>query len=146
MLRNCLKIYCPHLATLTFCDYWLWKIYWHCQAEKVQKLLPGSNKALIFGVLNTNRSFLLHIFNIHKKGKKKRKTSCKAKLKKERRKIPLIKCKSEQGFTPSWLKSIVKSIITSKQGWSDPGMLQDQFCASWGWWQVENSSERSSWQ
>lgn len=86
------------------------------------------------------------IFLISTKRKKKRKTSCKAKLKKERRKIPLIKCKSEQGFTPSWLKSIVKSIVTSKQGWSDPGMLQDQFCASWGWWQVENSSERSSWQ
>lgn len=50
MLWNCLKIYCPHLVMLTFCDYWLWKIYWHCQAEKVQKLLPGNNKALIFSV------------------------------------------------------------------------------------------------
>lgn len=67
MLWNCLKIYCPHLATLTFCDYWLCKIYWHCQAEKVQKLLPGNNRPLIFRVLNTNRSFLLHIFNTHKK-------------------------------------------------------------------------------
>lgn len=142
MLWNCLKIYCPHLAVLTFCDYWLWKIYWLCQADEVQKLLPGNNKALIFRVLNTNRSFLLHTFNIHKKIK----TSCKAKLKKERRKIPLIKCKSEWGFTPSWLKPMVKSIVTSKQGWSCPGTLQDQFRASWDWWQVENSSERSSWQ
>lgn len=110
MLWNCLKIYCPHLTMLTFCDYWLWKIYWHCQAEKVQKLLPGNNKAPIFRVLNSNRYFLLHIFKIHKKGK----TRCKAKLKKEKRKILLIKCKLEQGFTPSCLKSVVKSIVTSK--------------------------------
>lgn len=75
MLWNCLKIYCPHLATLTFCDYWLWKIYWHHQAEKVQKLLPGNNKALIFRVLNTNRPFLLHIFNIHEKEKQAAKQS-----------------------------------------------------------------------
>lgn len=129
MLWNCLKIYCPHLATLTFCDYWLCKIYWHCQAEKVQKLLPGNNRPLIFRVLNTNRSFLLHIFNTHKK---KGKTSCKAKLKKERRKIPLIKRKSEQGFAPSWLKSMLKSIITSKQGRPCPRMLRDQFLCQLG--------------
>lgn len=31
-----------------------------------------------------------------------------------------------------------------KKGQSGPGMLQDQFCASWDWQQVENSSEQSS--
>lgn len=67
-------------------------------------------------------------------------------LKKEKRKILLIKCKLEQGFTPSCLKSMVKSIVTSKPEWSGPGTLQDQSCASWGWWQVENGSEQSSWQ
>lgn len=33
-----------------------------------------------------------------------------------------------------------------KVEWSGPGTLQDQSCASWGWGQVSNSSEQSSWQ
>lgn len=142
MLWNCLKIYCPHLATLTFHDYWLCKTYWHCQENKVQKLLPGKNKPW-FLECGTLTDPFYYIFLI---STKKRETSCIAKLKKERRKIPLIKCKSEESFTPSWLKSIVKSIITPKQGWSQWWTLKDQFCASWVWWQVENGSEQSSWQ
>lgn len=47
---------------LTFCDYWLQKIYWHCQAEKAQKLLPVNNKALIFRVLNTKQILFVAYF------------------------------------------------------------------------------------